>query len=376
VRLLTLSTVLFLLLTLYSSCQQREKNVLPEGVQWLQPDYSRLFLLGTAGKDSFVALRNPADTAQYLQILHWGQGLTPKGCTNLKNRNRIACMTAVFSGMLEVLGTETRICCTDNVRYHTGPKCRKWFAAGKIPEVMKSTTLERENLLKSNPDLILTYFIEQKGKEEWNSISQLGVPVIFLQNYLENHPLARAEWIKIIGWLTGKSAEAHAYFGMVQEHYVNLVTEVSAASHHEPTVLCNAPYSGNWDVPSGGSYMAALFRDAGADYYWKNEPGAGKISLDIEKVYQKAKDADFWINPGACRDLNCIIRADQRLELFSAVKNAGVYNATKTQNHEGGNAWWDYAVIRPDLALRDLVHIFHPDLMNEDHDCVFFEAVK
>ena len=86
-----------------------------------------MFLLGTHGRDSFIAFKNPADTSQWSQVVCWGKDAEHEGCIGLKNRNRIACMTAVFSGMMEVLGTETRICCTDNILFHTGPKCKKWF---------------------------------------------------------------------------------------------------------------------------------------------------------------------------------------------------------------------------------------------------------
>lgn len=368
--------IFLLLLSQLSACRNNSTDALPTGVNWQQPEYSRLFLLGTDGKDSFIAFKNPADTHSILHIVRWGKGSDREGCITLNNRNRIACMTAVFSGMMEVLGAETMICCTDNIRYHTGPKCQRWFAKSKVVEAVKGVSLDREKLLKSKPNLVLTYFIDNKGRDEWKAIAQQGVPVIFLQNYLENHPLARAEWLKAIGWLLGKPTEAESFFNMVKEHYESLSAEVRAAKLEKPTVFCNAPYSGNWDIPAGGSYMAALLADAGADYLWKDAAGAGKISLDIEKVYQKAQGADFWINPGACRDIACLQQTDKRLGLFEAVKNAGVFNATKTQNLAGGNAWWDYAVVRPDLALHDLVHIFHPELVTDAPETIFFEPLK
>ncbi|NBP05249.1 MAG: hypothetical protein EBV15_03365 [Bacteroidetes bacterium] len=360
----------------FSACRNNKTHTLPSGVQWQQPEYSRLFLLGTDGKDSFIALKNPEDTSQWMQIFYWGNKNVPEGCFQLKKRNRVACMTAVFSGMMDVLETETRICCTDNIQYHTGPGCRKWFAENKTIQAAKGISLDREKLLNTKPDLVLTYYIDNKGKEEWNTIAQSGIPVIFLQNYLENHPLGRAEWLKVLGWILGKPTEAESFFSMVKEHYENIAAQVKSANQDKPTVFCNAPYSGNWDVPAGESYMAVLLSDAGADYIWKNMGGTGKISQDIEKVYQKAKDSDFWINPGGCRDIACLQQTDKRLIQFSATKNGGVFNATKTQNTEGGNAWWDYAVVRPDLALHDLAKIFHPDIMAEEQELVFFEALK
>lgn len=364
------------LLTHFCACQNQPQQGLPAGITWQSAEYSRLFTMGTDGKDSFIAFRDPADTAQWLQIVQWGSNLPREGCTVLAKRKRIACMTAVFSGMMEVLGEETKICCTDNIQYHTGPKCQKWFTKSKVTEANKSATLDKEMLLKSKPELVFTYYIDNKGKEEWNRITGQGVPVIFLQNYLENHPLARAEWLKVMGWILGKPREAADFFNMVKEHYESLSAEVRLANVTKPTVFCNAPYSGNWDMPAGGSYIAGLLTDAGADYLWKDVQGVGKVSLDIEKVYQKAQNADFWINPGGCRTLSCLISADKRLGLFSTAKEGTVFNATKTQNKKGGNGWWDYAVVRPDLALHDLVQIFHPELVANDQETVFFEALK
>jgi iron complex transport system substrate-binding protein len=367
---------LFLLILLVTACSEQADNGLPDGVQWQTPQYSRMFLFGVNGKDSFIALKNPSDTSQWLQIIHWGSNTTPKNCISVQKRNRIACMTAVFSGMMEVLQTETLICCTDNTKFHTGPKCQKWFSKSKVTEAGKGVSIDMETLLKSNPDLVLTYYIDNKGREEWNGVNRNGIPVIFLQNYLETHPLARAEWLKVFGWLLGKPDEAETFFSMVREHYESLAANIKESNPEKPTVFCNAPYSGNWDVPAGESYMAAMFADAGADYLWKDVKGAGKITLDIEKVYQKARNADFWINPGSCRTKDCLTQIDRRLGLFDAGKTGGIFNATKTQNPQGGNAWWDYAVVRPDLALRDLIQIFHPDLVPEQQETIFFEALK
>jgi iron complex transport system substrate-binding protein len=63
---------------------------------------------------------------------------------------------------------------------------------------------------------------------------------------------------------------------------------------------------------------------------------------------------------------------DKRIAGFEAFKNKTIYNCTKTQNSEGGNAYWEYGVLRPDLVLADLSKILHSQ---SEHTFVFFEPL-
>jgi iron complex transport system substrate-binding protein len=358
------------------ACSEKAQNI-PEGISWQTNAYSHLFKLGCKGKDSFLLIKNPNDTARILQLFHWGTNNQQPGCTALKGQTRIASMSAVFSGMFELLNCENRIVCVDDTRFMSTPGCRRRIKKGEITSVSAAGTLNKEKLLSVKPQWIVTYFIDKKEQENWQQMEKAGIPVIFCQNYLENHPLGRAEWVKVFGWLLGKPREAEAEFKMIDEHYQQTANAVNAENTDKPSVFCNAPYSGIWDVPAGNSYMARLLADAGANYIWKDQPGTGKITLDMEKVFQKAAGADFWINPGACRSLSCLSSQDRRLGMFEAIKTSSVYNSTAITTPEGANAWWDYAVVRPDLALKDLAHIFHPDFSTEtEYKFVFFERLK
>jgi len=45
-----------------------------------------------------------------------------------------------------------------------------------------------------------------------------------------------------------------------------------------------------------------------------------------------------------------------------------------TTNAAGGNDYYESAVVNPDLLLRDLVKIFHPELVEEDF--VYYKQLK
>ena len=51
-----------------------------------------------------------------------------------------------------------------------------------------------------------------------------------------------------------------------------------------------------------------------------------------------------------------------------------VYNNNARTNAAGGNDYYESAVVNPDLVLRDLVKIFHPELVEEDF--VYYKQLK
>lgn len=368
--------LLLFFIVVNTQCNQPAQTI-PTGIVWQPNAYSRLFKLGTKGKDSFLLINNPTDSTRILQLLQWGTTAKHAGAMHLAGKSKVGVMSAVFSGMIELLNCENRIVCVDDTRFLSTPGCRRRIKKGELEAVAAGGTLNKEKLLNIKPHWVVAYFIDKREQENWQQIEKAGIPVIFCQNYLENHPLGRAEWIRAFGWLLGIPEQAETEFRTIEEHYRQTADAVKAIQGETPTVFCNAPYSGIWDVPAGDSYMARLLADAGADYLWKGQAGTGKITLDIEKVFQKAAVADYWINPGACTTQQCLTSMDKRLGMFEAVKTRSVYNATAMTTAEGANAWWDYAVVRPDLALNDLAHLFHPGFLGEtEYKFIFFERLK
>lgn len=45
-----------------------------------------------------------------------------------------------------------------------------------------------------------------------------------------------------------------------------------------------------------------------------------------------------------------------------SVREKTAYNNNLRLTATGGNDYWESAVVRPDVVLRDLIHIFHPEL--------------
>ena len=61
--------------------------------------------------------------------------------------------------------------------------------------------------------------------------------------------------------------------------------------------------------------------------------------------------------------------------LFESFKNKQVYTHALTVGAKGGVTYYEEASMRPDLVLKDLVKILHPDLQL-DHELYFFKPLE
>lgn len=170
-------------------------------------------------------------------------------------------------------------------------------------------------------------------------------------------------------------AEGETLFDDIAAQY-NELTAMTADLEERPTVFTNTPYDGTWYMPGGNSFVAKLLADAGADYLWSDDESTGSLYLDFETVFERAADADFWVNAGGFWfSLDDALAEDERFEQFAAFQNGNVWSNNLALNEFGGNDYWEGGVANPQLVLADLIAIFHPDLL-PDHQFVYYQQLK
>jgi iron complex transport system substrate-binding protein len=130
----------------------------------------------------------------------------------------------------------------------------------------------------------------------------------------------------------------------------------------QPRVLTGLPYKDNWWVPGGKSYMANMIADAGGDYLWKENPSRESFVVSLESAIVKATQADLWINTGQTKSIREILETDERFKIIPSLQRKMVYNDNKQMNSTGGNEVWETGAANPQELLRDLIHIFHPEI--------------
>jgi iron complex transport system substrate-binding protein len=277
---------------------------------------------------------------------------------------RVVTFSTTYIPQIAALGEAESIVGVDNADYVSTSEVRSRIAAGKTVETTRNGAPNMELLISLAPDAVFTYGMGN----EWDmhpKLAEAKLPVVISGEWNETDPLARAEWIEFIAAFYDKEALASAYFDKVAEEYKR-VRALAAGVKTKPTVFVNGPFQGTWTVSGGGSYMARFLADAGSSYLWASAKGSGGLTLSVEAVYDRARKADFWLNPGIGVNAKADIAAlDARLASLPAVAAGRVWNNTLRLSPGGGSDYFESAILNPDKVLTDLVKIFHPELLTD-----------
>ncbi len=178
-----------------------------------------------------------------------------------------------------------------------------------------------ERVLQAGLDALLAVNYGQYDNLEAARIEKLGVFTIYINEWQEGSPLARAEWIRVLGALTGKLPQADSIFNEVETKYKGLI----ANSQKPIAIMSGNNFRGTWYVPSGKNYLAYLFKDAGADYPFYDDERETSIPRTIEETLRYFHEADVWVGAGG-NSLAELADMDEKHTWFKAYQNGRVYN--------------------------------------------------
>jgi iron complex transport system substrate-binding protein len=239
---------------------------------------------------------------------------------------------------------------------------RKGIEQGRVKDVGYDQNLNYELLLQMKPDLVMAYGIGSDVAAHLSKMKDLNIPVVINAEYLEETPLGRAEWLVFTGSFYDQTDHAQQVFNKVVMEYDSLKKLVSASSHR-PLILTGLPYKDNWWVPGGKSYMANMIADAGGDYLWKGNSSRESFVVSLESAIVKATQAELWINTGQTNSIAEILASDERFKIIPSLQKKMVYNDNRKMNPSGGNEVWETGSANPQDILRDLIQIFHPEIL-------------
>ncbi|MEO1367818.1 MAG: ABC transporter substrate-binding protein [Acidobacteriota bacterium] len=264
-----------------------------------------------------------------------------------------------------------------NLRFVSSERLRAAIDAGSVVEVggAEVGNIDVERLLEAAPSVLFVDSAERATGDSLRLLAGVGAAVVPFPSYLEEFPLGRTEWLLATSLFFDKEADAVRIFGEIESAYLDLEARIAAETTRRPSVLTNGPWQGVWYVPAGQSFMARLLADAGAGYLWADSDGVGTLQLDIEAVYSRARDADYWFFPSHWRSLGEIASVDGRLAQFAAFDAGRVYAADLRVREGGGNDYWELGVFRPDLVLADLAAVLHPEVV-PDHTPTFLRRLE
>lgn len=274
---------------------------------------------------------------------------------------------------LELLGVEHTLVGFPGTNYVSSEKTRTRIDQGNVRELGKNEGINTEVLLELKPDLVVGFGVDGTSKS-LNTIKNSTIPVIYNGEWVEKSPLAKAEWIKFFGLLYNKEHKADSIFNRIEADYIE-AKSLASNIQKQPTVLSGAMHKDIWYLPNGTSPEAQILKDANVNYLWSETSGAGSLALSFETVYEKAKNADLWLSPSYYSSFNALEQANEHYTKFEAFKNEAVFTFANTTGKTGGVLYYELGTARPDLVLKDIIKICHPELL-EHYQPYFFKPLN
>ncbi len=275
--------------------------------------------------------------------------------------DNIVCTSTTHIPLLDYLNESDKLIGFPTTDYISSEKMRKRIDEGKVTELGIDKGMNLELLFTLKPSVVMGYTMT-KDLGQLKKVNELGIPVIINAEYLEKHPLGRAEWIKFMSLFFNKEKEADSVFNIIEEEYLNTQALANKATAR-PTIMSGVVYGDVWYTPGGQNYAARLLKDAGSEYLWSSDSTSGYLELSFEAVFNAAKDADVWIGVGSFKTLTEIKAADARYAKFNPFIKGSVYTYNSRLGTKGGSEFLELGYLRPDFILKDLVKIAHPELL-------------
>lgn len=329
------------------------------------PEYASGFTLTRTphGASTLLTVRNPWQGAggveQYLFIAREGEKAPadfPGQVVTAPVRHAV-CMSSSHVAMFDAIGQVLRVAGVSGIDYISNEHVNKHRYCGEVRDVGYDTNLNFELLAAMRPDIVLLYGISGENTIVTGKLRELGIPYVYIGDYVEESPLGKAEWLLTVAEMCNCRGEGLETFRAIRDRYEALKARVPHATR--PKVMLNTPYRDTWFMPSSRSYMVRLIEDAGGEYVYKGNDGDSSVAVDLEEAYLLAEAADYWLNLGPLTNRGELTAQNPKFASVRAVTEGRVYNNNRRQTPAGGSDFWESGVVRPDRVLQDLIQIFH-----------------
>lgn len=356
----------FYLLLLLSACNSavQQTEIVDTPAKIIRPKYAQGFWIEIFKDRKIIHVRNAYDTTQVIEnyIIANSKKNIPDNATFIQAPARKnVCLSTTQIGFLQELNLIDSIIAVSDAERIFNENVHANISSGKTQTIGNYNGINEEKILSLQPSLVFAYSFTE-GNSSLPKLKSLGLKIVLVNDYNEIHPLARAEWVKMIAAFYDREALADSVFSEVEQEYLQL-SETAKGVVQKPDVFCNLPWKEIWYMPSGKSYFAKFIDDAGGNYLWKNDTSSRTLNLDFEAVFARAAQAPIWLNPNSAKSLKEIGAQDSKFQLFKAFKVGEVFNNNRMENAGGGNAFWETGVAKPNIVLKDLIYIFHPELL-------------
>ena len=215
------------------------------------------------------------------------------------NPERIALLSTTHSYFINALNGMNNVCgVTYADRIQLG-NLQEQIQNGRTQNLTKNGDVNQEDLLMLNPTVLFSVPFEPNDYR-----SKLpDCSIIPTSEYLEEHPLGKAEWLYVFGYVLRKDVLARELFLEIESAYLDAMQDSTKDVSQDSTkdasqgrrrkVFFATNNGSDWTVANNQSYWAILLKDAGAEYVGATE-GKGNLNFDKERMLFALNEADAY----------------------------------------------------------------------------------
>ena len=358
-----------------NTAKTNNKDISASTAERITPLYAQGFKITYTDNGCLLEIQDPqreeSRIFKYMLIDKGAEVEAPDGYVKLEVPVKsVICMTSLQLSSFIKLDELDKVVGVTSTRHLFNEEINRRLKEGLTHKIGIEGNFDNEVIMGVNPNVILISPFKRGG---YDAIKDVGIPLIPHLGYKEMTPLGQAEWIKFVGLIIGETEKANRLFSEIESRY-NELKKLAETVKDRPVVFSGELRGGNWYAVGGKSFLAQLFKDAGADYFLKDDEHSGGVTLDFETVYSQASKAKYWriVNSyNGTFSYDALKDEDARYVDFDAFKNKGVVYCNMREV-----PFYESMPTHPEVVLSDLIKIFHPQLLPEDYEPVFYRLLR
>ena len=358
-----------------NTAKTNNKDISASTAERITPLYAQGFKITYTDNGCLLEIQDPqreeSRIFKYMLIDKGAEVEAPDGYVKLEVPVKsVICMTSLQLSSFIKLDELDKVVGVTSTRHLFNEEINRRLKEGLTHKIGIEGNFDNEVIMGVNPNVILISPFKRGG---YDAIKDVGIPLIPHLGYKEMTPLGQAEWIMFVGLIIGETEKANRLFSEIESRY-NELKKLAETVKDRPVVFSGELRGGNWYAVGGKSFLAQLFKDAGADYFLKDDEHSGGVTLDFETVYSQASKAKYWriVNSyNGTFSYDALKDEDARYVDFDAFKNKGVVYCNMREV-----PFYESMPTHPEVVLSDLIKIFHPQLLPEDYEPVFYRLLR
>lgn len=233
-----------------------------------------------------------------------------------------------------------------------------------ILNVGEQGVLNVEKIQSLKPDLVVCSSFQLKD------LGMIDCPLLVVNEFWENHPLARSEWVKVFALIVGKKDLGDNIFKTLVDEY----RQDEHKTKTEHSIINIQLYSSQYFVPGCEALLNRFLTDAGYRVLCEQGSKSKSVELSKESVVSSARKVDFllyfdWSNTNKTHQ-----------QVLEALKIEDHFSGDIIYCNTRLNGYFDETVMTPQLILKELSMMkagTHIDFNNDENNIgKYFSVLK